>query len=163
LSGSSHGALLVTPDGGVVGAAADAVGGVAAGVDAAGVDVAVVDGTGTDAGAGGAGVALTGWGSGNQVTATATATAVTPSTTATLRSIAVRNEARTETCTTTNAVNGARTGSGMFVTTLASHHETPAAIPDFATVAISVEVGRVHDTALVIRCHTSRTRCTTRV
>ena len=84
----------------------------------------------------------------------------TPNTTAMLRSIAERNDERTETCTTTSAVSGARTGSGMFVTTLANHHDTPAASPDFATVAISVEVGRVHDTAFAMRCHRSRARCT---
>ena len=71
-----------------------------------------------------------------------------------------QRHARTDTWTTTSAVSGARTGSGMFVTTLASHHDTPAANPDFATVAISVEVGRVHDTAFATRCQSARARLT---
>ena len=77
----------------------------------------------------------------------------TPSTTATLRSIALRTDDRTETWTTTMAVSGASTGSGTPVTNPAIHHDRPAANPDLATTPISVEVGRVHDTASTTRCH----------
>ena len=77
----------------------------------------------------------------------------TPSTTATLRSIALRTDDRTETWTTTMAVSGASTGSGTPVTNPAIHHDRPAANPDLATTPISVEVGRVHDTVSTTRRH----------
>ena len=77
----------------------------------------------------------------------------TPSTTAALRWIAVRIDERTETWTTTRAVNGARTGSGAPVTAWASPHPSPAASPDLATVPISVDVGGVHETACATRRH----------
>jgi hypothetical protein len=64
-----------------------------------------------------------------------------------MRCIAVRTDARTETCTTTRAVSGASTGSGRPVTTRAIHHDRPAANPDLATTPISVDVGGVHEIA----------------
>ena len=82
----------------------------------------------------------------------------TPSTTATLRWIAARTDDRTETWTTTRAVSGARTGSGTPVTNPAIHHARPAATPDLATTPISVDVGRVHETAPTTRCHSGPTR-----
>ena len=82
----------------------------------------------------------------------------TPSTTANQRWIAARTDDRTETWTTTRAVSGASTGSGTPVTTSAIHHDRPAANPDLATTPISVDVGRVHETAWTTRCHNSSTR-----
>ena len=62
-------------------------------------------------------------------------------------------EARTDTCTTTSAVNGASTGAGMSVTSRAIDQARPAANPDLATTPSSVDVGAVHDTARARRCH----------
>ena len=70
----------------------------------------------------------------------------TPSTTATLRWIAVRTDARTETWTTTIADSEASTGFPTPVTSPAIHHDRPAANADLTTTPISVDVGGVHET-----------------
>ena len=77
----------------------------------------------------------------------------TPSTTAALRWIAARTDDRTDTWTTTRDVSGASTGSGTPVTNPAIHHDRPAANADLPTTPISVDVGRVHETASATRCH----------
>ena len=98
----------------------------------------------------------------NPSTSPSASASSTPSTTPALRCSAVRTDARTETCTTTSAVSGASTGSDTPVTARAIGHDNPAANADFATVPISVDVGRVHETASVSRCHGRRRRAPTR-
>ena len=75
----------------------------------------------------------------------ATATS-TPSTTATLRSIAPRIDACTETRTVMSAASGASTGNSTSVTATASIHASAAARPARATDPISARVGGVHAT-----------------
>ena len=75
----------------------------------------------------------------------ATATS-TPSTTAALRSIALRIDACTETRTVMSAASGARTGASTSVTATASIHASAAATPARATAPISARVGGVHAT-----------------
>ena len=72
--------------------------------------------------------------------------------------MAVKNEPRTDTWTTTSAVSAASVGLGSSVTTSASHQANPAAQPALATVPISVQVGGAHVTALATRRHTCSTR-----